>query len=86
MLGPGVHIYTPCHPLQKELRAAGREYAKPVTIGNDVWIGGRAIICPGVTIGNGVVIGAGSVVTRDVPDNCVVAGNPARIIRTIEQV
>lgn len=86
MLGPGVHIYTPCHPLQKELRATGREYAKPVTIGNDVWIGGRAIICPGVTIGNGVVIGAGSVVTRDVPDNCVVAGNPARIIRTIEQV
>lgn len=85
MLGPGVHIYTPCHPLQKDDRASGREFAKPVNIGNDVWIGGRAVICPGVTIGDGAVIAAGAVVTRDVPPDTVVAGNPARPIRTIDQ-
>lgn len=85
MLGPGVHIYTPCHPLQKDDRNSGQEYSQAVRIGNDVWIGGRAIICPGVSIGNACVIGAGAVVTRDVPDNTVVAGNPARPIRTIDQ-
>lgn len=85
MLGPGVHIYTPCHPLQKDDRRSGLEYAKPVRIGNDVWIGGRAVICPGVTIGDGAVIGAGAVVARDVAPNTVVAGNPAKPIRTIDQ-
>jgi len=85
MMGPGVHLYTPCHPLQKDDRNSGLEQAKAIRIGNDVWIGGRAIICPGVTIGNGCVIGAGAVVTRDVPDNTVVAGNPARPIRNIDQ-
>lgn len=85
MLGPGVHLYTPCHPLQKDDRSSGLEYAKPIHIGHDVWIGGRAIICPGVTIGDGAVIGAGAVVTRSVPANTVVAGNPARPIRTIDQ-
>lgn len=85
MLGPGVHIYTPCHPLPAAERASGREFAREIRIGNDVWIGGRAVICPGVTIGNGAVIGAGAVVTRDVPSDTVVAGNPARPIRRIEQ-
>lgn len=85
MLGPGVHIYTPCHPLDAATRNSGMEFTKPVRIGNDVWIGGRAVICPGVTIGNGVVVGAGAVVTKDVADNCVVAGNPAKVIRIIEQ-
>lgn len=85
MLGPGVHIYTPCHPLQRDDRKSGAEYAKPVVIGNDVWIGGRAVICPGVTIGDGAVVGAGAVVTKDVPKDCVVAGNPAVVIRSIDQ-
>lgn len=84
MLGPGVHIYTACHPLDPEERSSDREYGKPVTIGNDVWLGGRCIINPGVTIGNGVVVASGAVVTRDVPDLCVVAGSPARIIKRIE--
>lgn len=85
MLGPGVHIYTPCHPLDAATRNSGMEFAKAVNIGNDVWIGGRAVICPGVNIGNGAVVGAGAVVTKDVPPNTVVAGNPARVIRVIEQ-
>ncbi len=84
MLAPYVQIYTATHPLEAKERNSGREFAKPVSIGNDVWIGGGAIICPGVTIGNGVVIGAGSVVTRDIPDNVFAAGNPAKIIRTID--
>ncbi len=83
MLGPGVHIYTACHPLDPVERSSGKEYGKPVTIGNDVWLGGRCVINPGVTIGNGVVVASGAVVTRDVPDLCVVAGSPARIIKRI---
>lgn len=83
MLGPNVQIYTATHPLEAVPRASGLEYAKSISIGNDVWIGGGAIICPGVTIGNGVVIGAGAVVTKDVPDNVFVGGNPAKIIQTI---
>lgn len=84
LLGPGVHIYTATHPLDRETRISGLEAGKPVSIGNNVWIGGGSIITPGVTIGNNVVIGAGSVVTRDMPDNVLVAGNPARIIRGID--
>ncbi|PQB04909.1 sugar O-acetyltransferase [Aureitalea marina] len=84
MLGPQVQIYTATHPLKAKARSSGREFAKPITIGNDVWIGGNATICPGVNIGNGVVIGAGSVVTKNIPDNCFAAGNPARVIREIE--
>lgn len=83
MMAPGVHIYTATHPVNPAERNSGREYAIPVTIGDNVWIGGRAIICPGVTIGHNVVIGAGSVVVRDVPDNFVVAGNPARKIKDV---
>ncbi|MEK4510754.1 acetyltransferase [Paenibacillus anaericanus] len=84
MLAPGVHIYTATHPLNPFERIAGPEYGKPVTIGNNVWIGGRAVINPGVTIGDNVVIASGAVVTKDVPDNMIVGGNPAQIIRAIE--
>jgi len=84
LLAPNVQIYTATHPIDAETRASWLEYAKPVRIGNDVWIGGGAIICPGVTIGNGVVIGAGAVVTKDVPDDVFVAGNPARIVKEID--
>ena len=84
MIAPYVQIYTATHPLEAEARNSGREFSKPIRIGNDVWIGGGAIICPGVTVGNGVVIGAGSVVTRDIPDNVFAAGNPAKVIRKID--
>lgn len=84
MLAPGVHIYTATHPVDPIERASGKEYGKPVTIGHHVWIGGRAIINPGVTIGNNVVVASGAVVVKDVPDNVVVGGNPARIIKTLE--
>lgn len=81
-VAPGVHIYTATHPLDADLRRT-QEFGKPVTIGNDVWIGGKSVICPGVTIGDRSVIGAGSVVTKDLPAGVVVAGNPARVIRTL---
>ena len=84
MLGPNVHIYTATHPIHPFERNSGREYGKPVKIGNNVWIGGGSIINPGVTIGNNVVIASGSVVTKDVPDNVIVGGNPAKIIKQIE--
>lgn len=84
MLAPGVQIYTATHPLNPTERNSGREYAKPITIGNNVWIGGSAIINPGVSVGDNVVIASGAVVTKDVPENVVVGGNPARIIKHIE--
>ena len=82
LFGPAVQIYTATHPLEAELRRT-REFAKPVTIGSDVWVGGGAIICPGVTIGSRSVIGAGSVVTHDIPDDVFAAGNPCRVIRSL---
>jgi maltose O-acetyltransferase len=84
LFGPAVQIYTPLHPLDAGLRRR-QEFGKPVDIGADVWVGGGAIILPGVTIGARAVIGAGSVVTRDVPAGVFAAGNPCRVIRPIEQ-
>jgi maltose O-acetyltransferase len=84
MLAPGVQIYTATHPLHPAERNSGREYAKPIRFGNNVWIGGNAVINPGVTVGDNVVIASGAVVTKDVPDNVVVGGNPARVIKQIE--
>jgi maltose O-acetyltransferase len=83
-MGPAVQLYTAAHPLEADVRRSGLEYARPIRIGHDVWIGGGAIILPGVTIGDCSVIGAGSLVTRDVPAAKVVAGNPARMIRTLD--
>lgn len=83
LLAPGVHIYTATHPLNSVDRLEGIESGKPVTIGHNVWIGGRAIINPGVTIGDNVVIASGAVVVKDVPANVLVGGNPARIIKEI---
>lgn len=84
IFAPAVQIYTATHPLDAELRRT-REYGKPVVIGSDVWVGGGAIILPGVTIGSRTVIGAGSVVTRDIPDDVVAAGSPCRVIREITE-
>jgi maltose O-acetyltransferase len=83
--GPGVHIYAATHPLEAEQRIRGPELAKPVTIGDNVWIAGGAIVCPGVTIGANSTIGAGSVVTRDIPPNVLAAGNPCRAVRPASQ-
>jgi len=83
MLAPGVHIYTATHPVDAIERNSGLEFGAPVTIGHNVWIGGRAVINPGVTIGDNVVIGSGTVVIRDVPSDVVIAGNPARIIKKL---
>ena len=83
LFGPSVQIYTATHPLNAAERRTWRELAKPVTIGSDVWVGGGAIICPGVTIGDRSVIGAGSVVTRAIPADVFAAGNPCRVIRSL---
>lgn len=85
MLAPNVSIYTAGHPIHKDMRNTGYEYGIEITIGNDVWIGGNTVIVPGVKIGNGVVIGAGSVVTKDIPDNVIAAGNPCKVIREITE-
>jgi maltose O-acetyltransferase len=84
LFGPAVQIYTATHPLNAQLRRT-QEFAKPITIGSDVWVGGAAVICPGVTIGSRTVIGAGSVVTRDVPEGVFAAGNPCRVIRALTE-
>ncbi|MEP4260738.1 MAG: DapH/DapD/GlmU-related protein, partial [Rhizobiaceae bacterium] len=83
LFGPSVQIYTATHPINAAERRKWLESAKPIMIGSDVWVGGGAIICPGVAIGDRSVIAAGSVVTRDVPPDTVVAGNPARVIRAL---
>lgn len=86
LFGPAVQIYTAMHPLSAAERRSWREFAKPVSIGSDVWVGGGAIICPGTTIGDRSVIGAGSVVTRPIPADVFAAGNPCRIIRSLAEV
>jgi len=83
-IAPSVHIYTATHPLNPNERISGAEYGIPVNIGHNVWIGGRAVINPGVKIGDTAVIASGAVVTKDVPGNAVVGGNPAKIIREIK--
>lgn len=84
LFGPAVQIYTATHPLDAELRRR-QEFAKPIEIGSDVWVGGGTIVCPGVRIGSCSVIGAGSVVTRDIPNGVFAAGNPCRVIRSISE-
>lgn len=81
LFAPSVQIYTATHPTDWKERALGLEFAKPVMIGTHVWVGGGAIICPGVTIGDRAIIGAGSVVTKDVPADVIAAGNPCKVIR-----
>ena len=83
-IGPNVQLLTPTHPIDPGQRRDKLEAAEPITIGDNVWLGGGVIVCPGVTIGDNSVIGAGSVVTRDIPPNVVAVGNPARVIREIE--
>jgi len=83
-IGPGVHIYTALHPLDPAIRRQALESAKPVTIGENVWLGGRCVICPGVSIGDNSVIGAASLVVRNIPANCVAVGNPCRVIREVK--
>jgi maltose O-acetyltransferase len=84
MFGPAVQIYTATHPLDAKLRRR-QEFGKPIEIGSDVWVGGGVIVLPGARIGSRSVIGAGSVVTRDIPDNVFAAGNPCRIVRKITE-
>ncbi len=86
LLGPGVHVYTATHPLDPADRAGGLESGEPVTVGDDVWIGGRAVLNPGVSVGDGAVIGSGAVVTGDVPSGVVVQGNPASVVRELDGV
>jgi maltose O-acetyltransferase len=85
LFGPAVQIYTATHPMDAALRRT-QESGKPVDIGSDVWVGGGAIICPGVRIGSRSVIGAGSVVTRDIPQDVFAAGNPCRVIRSVQTI
>ncbi len=84
LFGPAVQLYAATHPMNAALRRT-HELGKPITIGSDVWVGGGAIVCPGVTIGSRAVIGAGSVVTRDVPEGMLAVGNPCRVIRPVER-
>ncbi|GAA2927356.1 sugar O-acetyltransferase [Streptomyces thioluteus] len=83
-IGPNVQLLTPTHALDPERRRAGWEKALPVTVGDNVWLGGGVIVCPGVTIGENTVVGAGSVVTRDLPPGVLAVGNPARVVRPLD--
>lgn len=84
-IAPNVSIYTAGHPVHPDSRNTGYEYGIPITIGDNVWLGGNVVVLPGVTIGNNVVVGAGSVVSKDIPDNVIAAGNPCKIIREITE-
>lgn len=85
-IAPNVSFYTTYHPIDPEARKNSTILAKPIVIGENVWIGGNSVILPGVTIGDNSVIGAGSVVTKDIPPNCVAVGNPAKVIKHIENL
>ncbi|MDP5228570.1 MULTISPECIES: sugar O-acetyltransferase [Arthrobacter] len=82
-IGPNVQLLTPIHPLEPQARKDRLEAARPITLGDNVWLGGGVIVCPGVTIGDNSVVGAGAVVTKDLPANVLAVGNPARVIRTL---
>ena len=84
LFGPNVQIYTATHPIDFRERATGLESAKPITIGEDVWVGGSVVICPGISIGDRTVIGAGSVVTKNIPSDVFAAGNPCKVIRELK--
>ena len=83
MLAPKVQIYTAYHPTEPQIRLTGKELAAPVTIGNNVWLGGGVIVCPGISIGSNVTIGAGSVVTKNLPNNVIAVGNPCQVIKSV---
>jgi maltose O-acetyltransferase len=83
-IGPSVQLLTPTHPLEPEPRRAKWEAAKPIAIGDNAWLGGGVVVCPGVTIGQDTVVGAGAVVTRDLPPGVLAVGNPARVVRPVE--
>ena len=83
LIAPNVQFYAATHPTEFKLRGSLAEFGKPITIGDDVWIGGSTVICPGVTIGSRSIIGAGSVVTKDIPDDVFAAGNPCKVIRSL---
>ena len=85
MMGPNVSIYAAGHPIHPETRNTGYEHGLPITIGDNVWIGGNVVILPGVTIGNNVVIGAGSVVSKDIPDDVIAVGSPCKVAREITE-
>lgn len=85
LFGPNVSLFTAGHPVHPDTRNSGYEYGKEITVGDNVWIGGNTVVCPGVNIGNNVVIGAGSVVTKDIPDWSIAAGNPCRVLRKITE-
>jgi maltose O-acetyltransferase len=84
-IATGVQLLTATHPLEAAVRRAGWEYSEPISIGDGAWLGAGVIVCPGVTIGENTVVGAGSVVTRDLPDNVLAVGNPCRVVRKIDQ-
>lgn len=85
MFGPNVSLYTAGHPIHPVSRNSGYEYGLPITIGDNVWLGGNVVVTPGVTIGENSVIGAGSVVVKDIPANVVAAGNPCKVVREIRK-
>jgi maltose O-acetyltransferase len=85
MLGPKVCIYTAGHPIDAKVRSKLLEFGKPIKIGNDVWVGGNAVINPGITIGDNVIIGSGSIVTKNIPNNVIAVGNPCKVLREITE-
>ncbi len=84
-VGPNCSFYTAGHPVDAKQRNEGLEYAHPITVGNNVWLGGNVVVLPGISIGNNSIIGAGSIVTKDIPDNVIAVGNPCKVVREITE-